>query len=162
VVGAVILTHVDGKTIKPYISLYLLLMGMYIISKVFKKIQSTRQEPKHVAKLALVGGFVDAIGGGGWGPVVTTTLVGTGQDPRTTIGSVNFAEFFLTFVSAITFTALVGFGPWLVVAGLVIGGLFAAPFAAYLCRALPTRALLILVGALISAVSVFNLYQSLA
>jgi uncharacterized protein len=162
VTGAYILTSIDGKTIKPYISAYLLSMGLYILSKVFKKIQATRKEPKHVAKLALLGGFVDATGGGGWGPVVTTTLVGTGQDPRTTIGSVNFAEFFLTLGSAITFTALVGFGPWMVVAGLIIGGLFAAPFAAYLCSKFQTKTLLILVGTLISVVSTFNLYKALA
>jgi uncharacterized protein len=162
VIGAYILTNIDGKIIKPYVSAYLLIMGLYILSKVFKKIRITRNEPKHVAKLALLGGFVDATGGGGWGPVVTTTLVGTGQDPRTTIGSVNFAEFFLTLGSAITFTALVGFGPWMVVAGLVIGGLFAAPFAAYLCSKFPTKTLLILVGTLISAVSAFNLYTALA
>jgi uncharacterized protein len=161
VIGAYILTSIDGKTIKPYISAYLLLMGIYIISKVYRKIKPTRQEPKHVAKLALLGGFVDATGGGGWGPVVTTTLVGTGQDPRTTIGSVNFAEFFLTLGSAITFTALVGFGPWMVVSGLVIGGLFAAPFAALLCSKFQTRTLLILVGTLITLVSVFNLYMAL-
>ena len=162
VIGAYILTNIDGKLIKPYISAYLLLMGLYIISKVFRKIEATRKEPKHVAKLALLGGFVDTTGGGGWGPVVTTTLVGTGQDPRTTIGSVNFAEFFLTFGSAITFTALIGFGPWMVVAGLVIGGLFAAPFAAYLCSKFKARSLLIMVGSLITVVSIFNLYKSLA
>ena len=160
VIGAYILTNIDGKAIKPYISAYLLLMGLYIISKVFRKIEATRKEPKHVAKLALLGGFVDTTGGG-WGPVVTTTLVGTGQDPRTTIGSVNFAEFFLTFGSAITFTALIGFGPWIVVAGLVTGGLFAAPFAAYLCSKFKTRSLLIMVGTLITVVSIFNLYKSL-
>jgi uncharacterized protein len=162
VTGAFILTSIDGKILKPYISAYLILMGLYIISKVFRKIQITRNEPKHVAKLALLGGFVDATGGGGWGPVVTTTLIGTGQDPRTTIGSVNFAEFFLTLGSAITFTALVGFGPWMVVSGLVIGGLFAAPFAAFLCSKFQTRTLLILVGTLITAVSAFNLYKALA
>jgi uncharacterized membrane protein YfcA len=162
VIGAYILTSIDGKVIKPYISAYLLVMGLYILSKVFKKIQASRKEPRHVAKLALLGGFFDATGGGGWGPVVTTTLVGTGQDPRTTIGSVNFAEFFLTLGSAITFTALVGFGPWMVVSGLVIGGLFAAPFAAYLCSKFQTKTLLALVGTLITVVSVFNLYKALA
>jgi uncharacterized protein len=162
VIGAYILTSIDGKTIKPYVSAYLLLMGLYILSKVFRKIQTTRDEPKHVVKLALLGGFVDTTGGGGWGPVVTTTLVGTGQDPRTTIGSVNFAEFFLTLGSAITFTALVGFGPWMIVAGLIIGGLFAAPFAAYLCSKFQTKTLLILVGTLISFVSAFNLYKALS
>ena len=160
VVGAVVLSSIDGKVLKPYISIYLLIMGIYIISKVYRKIQAAKHEPKHVAKLALFGGFVDAVGGGGWGPVVTTTLVGTGYNPRATIGTVNFAEFFLTFASAIAFSILVGEGPWPIVAGLVFGGLFAAPFAAYLCKKLHARTLLVMVGILISAVSLFNLYKS--
>lgn len=160
VLGAVLLSSIDGKVLKPYISAYLLMMGIYIISKVFRKLKTAKHEPKHVAKLALFGGFVDSVGGGGWGPVVTTTLVGSGHDPRATIGTVNFAEFFLTFASAIAFSFLIGEGPWPIVAGLVLGGLFAAPFAAYLCKRLHARTLLILVGGLISAVSVFNLYKS--
>ena len=160
VLGAILLSSIDGKAIKPYISAYLLLMGIYIISKVFRKIQAAKHEPKHVAKLALFGGFVDSVGGGGWGPVVTTTLVGSGHNPRVTIGTVNFAEFFFTFASAIAFSMLVGDGPWPIVAGLVLGGLFAAPFAAYLCKKLHARTLLIMVGMLISLVSIFNLYKS--
>jgi uncharacterized protein len=161
VVGAYILTNIDGKALKPYVSAYLLIMGFYIISKVFRKIKTARGEPQHVAKLALFGGFIDAVGGGGWGPVVTTTLVGTGHDPRTTIGSVNFAEFFLTIASAAVFSLLVGTGPWLVVAGLVMGGLFSAPLAALLCSRLPTRALLAMVGTLIVVVSSYNLWSAL-
>jgi uncharacterized membrane protein YfcA len=162
VTGAWLLSSIDGDAIKPYVAGYLLLMGLYVISKVFRKIRQQRGEPKHVAKLALTGGFVDAVGGGGWGPVVTTTLIGTGHDPRTTIGSVNLAEFFLTFVSAIAFAVLVGEGPWVVVAGLVVGGLFAAPFAAYLTSRLSTKTLLALVGTVISIVSLYNLYRALA
>jgi uncharacterized protein len=158
--GAFILSSIDGNLLKPYISIYLLIMGIYIISKVFRKFKPATQAPKHVAKLALLGGFVDAVGGGGWGPVVTTTLVGSGQNPRETIGTVNFAEFFLTFASAIAFAMLVGEGPWVIVAGLVFGGLFAAPFAAYACKKLRTRTLLILVGSLISIISLFNLYKT--
>jgi len=92
---------------------------------------------------------------------VTTTLVGTGQDPRTTIGSVNLAEFFLTFASAAVFAGLVEEGPWPTVAGLVVGGLFAAPFAALLTRRLNTKALLMLVGTVISGVSIYNLHRAL-
>lgn len=159
--GAWVVSSVDSSIIKPIVSIYLFLMGIYIISKVFKKITPRRETPKHVAKLGLFGGFVDAVGGGGWGPVVTTTLVGTGQDPRTTIGSVNLAEFFLTFTSAAVFAGLVEEGPWPTVAGLVVGGLFAAPFAAYLTRHLNTKALLMLVGGVISAISLYNLYRAL-
>ncbi len=162
VTGAWLLSSVDGDAIKPYVAGYLLLMGLYVVSKIFRKIKSRRDEPRHVAKLALTGGFVDAVGGGGWGPVVTTTLIGTGHDPRMTIGSVNLAEFFLTFVSAIAFALLVGEGPWVTVAGLVLGGLFAAPFAAYLTSRLPTKTLLALVGTVISLVSLYNLHQALA
>lgn len=160
--GAWLLSSIDGDVIKPFVAGYLFLMGLYIMSKVFKKIKTNRQPPKHVAKLGLLGGFVDAVGGGGWGPVVTTTLVGTGQDPRTTIGSVNFAEFFLTFAVAAVFAVLVDEGPWPIVAGLVVGGLFAAPFAAYLTKRLPTRTLLVLVGTVICLTSAYNLYRALA
>lgn len=159
--GAWVVSSIDGAVIKPYVAGYLLIMGLYIISKVFRTIKAQGGEPRHVAKLGLVGGFVDAVGGGGWGPVVTTTLVGKGHNPRTTIGSVNLAEFFLTFVSAMVFAVLVDEGPWPTVAGLVVGGLFAAPFAAVLTRALPTRGLLILVGTVISLISFFNIYQAL-
>ncbi len=159
--GAWVVSSVDSTIIKPIVSGYLFLMGLYVISKVFKKITPRRETPKHVAKLGLFGGFVDAVGGGGWGPVVTTTLVGTGQDPRTTIGSVNLAEFFLTFTSAAVFAGLVEEGPWPTVAGLVVGGLFAAPFAAYLTRHLKTKTLLLLVGGVISGISLYNLYRAL-
>ena len=160
--GALLVTQIDGKTLKPFITGYLLLMGIYVLTKAFRKHIATRTgEPKHVAKLALLGGFVDTSGGGGWGPVVTTTLVGTGHDPRTTIGSVNFAEFFLTLTSAASLFILVDETIWHVVAGLIIGGLFAAPFAAYACRNIATRTLLILVGLLISGISGFNLYKAL-
>lgn len=160
--GAWLVSSIDGQAIKPFVSAYLLLMGLYVLSKASGQIRRTRQEPRHVAKLGLAGGFVDAVGGGGWGPVVTTTLVGTGQHPRTTIGSVNLAEFFLTFVSAGLFTWLVDGTPWATVAGLVLGGLFAAPFAALLTRHLRTRVLLLLVGGVIVGVSVFNLWHALA
>lgn len=159
--GALVVTQIDGKTLKPFITVYLLLMGIYVLSKAFRKHIATRKgEPKHVAKLALLGGFVDTSGGGGWGPVVTTTLVGTGHDPRTTIGSVNFAEFFLTLTSAASLFILVDETIWHVVAGLIIGGLFAAPFAAYACKKFSTRSLLIMVGLLISGISLFNLYKA--
>ena len=158
--GAVLVSTIDGKVLKPFISIYLFIMGLYLVSKIFRKLRVRKTEPKHVGKLALFGGFVDAVGGGGWGPVVTTTLVGSGNDPRTTIGSVNFAEFFLTFGSAIAFSVLVEDGPWPVVAGLVIGGLFAAPLAAWLTRKVHAKHLLMMVGVLISLVSAANLYKA--
>lgn len=160
VAGAFLVSSIDGKVLKPYISIYLFLLGLYIISKIFRTYKAKQHEPKHVAKLALFGGFIDSVGGGGWGPVVTTTLIGSGHDPRTTIGSVNFAEFFLTFGSAIAFSLLVDDGPWPVVTGLVLGGAFAAPLAAFLTRKVHAKTLLIMVGVLISLVSALNLYKA--
>ena len=156
--GAYVLTNIDGQLLKPFISAYLLIMGLYVFSKAFKVITLKRDiNTKKVAPLALFGGFMDTTGGGGWGPIVTTSLVGAGHDPRTTIGSVNFAEFFLTVTVAATFFTILDNSVWLFVAGLTIGGLFAAPFAAYITRHLQTRTLLMLVGTLISAVSLVNL-----
>lgn len=160
--GAWTVSTVDADVIKPFISVYLFLMGLYIVSKIFRVIQVRKEAPKHVAKLGLLGGYVDAVGGGGWGPVVTTTLVGTGQDPRTTIGSVNLAEFFLTFISASVFAMLIDETPWPTVAGLVVGGLFAAPFAAYLTKHLHTKTLLAIVGSVIALISAYNLYRALS
>lgn len=156
--GAYVITNVDGKIIKPYINGYLLIMGLYVLSKAFRRIAlKTDVESKKVAPLAILGGFMDTVGGGGWGPIVTTSLVGSGHNPRTTIGSVNFAEFFLTVTSATAFFTLLDGQVWAIVAGLVIGGLFAAPFAAYATRHFSTKTLLILVGCLISCVSLYNL-----
>lgn len=161
ILGAALVTQIDGAVFKPFISAYLVLLGLYILSKAFRQLRIRTEAPKHVGKLALFGGFVDAAGGGGWGPVVTTTLIGTGNDPRTTIGSVNFAEFFLTVTSAAVFAMLMETDTWPLIVGLVFGGLFAAPFAAVLCKKFHARTLLILVGVLITGISAFNLYKAL-
>ena len=159
IVGAYILTSIDGKLIKPYITVYLLLMGLFILRKAFVLIKHNNKKIKHVRKLALTGGFLDAIGGGGWGPIVTSSLIGQGNSPRHTIGSVNTAEFFVSFATGITFILLGSAGHWILVAGLIIGGLFSAPFAAYLTSKLSTKKLLIAVGFLITAISIYNLYK---
>ena len=160
-IGTFILSNVDGKALKPYISLYLLMMGLYVLSKAFRHIQARYEiNAAKIAPLALFGGLMDTTGGGGWGPIVTTSLVGSGHDPRTTIGSVNFAEFFLTVTVATALFSILDQSVWTIVAGLVIGGLFAAPFAAYITKHLKTKTLLILVGSLISLISAFNLYKS--
>lgn len=160
-IGTYILGHVDGKALKPYISAYLLLMGLYVFSKAFCHIRARHEiSTAKVAPLALFGSFMDTTGGGGWGPIVTTSLVGSGHDPRTTIGSVNFAEFFLTVTVAAALFSILDQSVWIIVSGLVIGGLFAAPFAAYITKHLKTKTLLILVGSLISLISAFNLYKA--
>jgi hypothetical protein len=161
ILGVLLVTQVDGGLLKPFVSAYLLLIGLHILAKAWRRVRPAGGEPRHAAKLGLFGGFVDAVGGGGWGPVVTSSLVGSGNDPRTTIGSVNFAEFFMTLATAASFTLLAVEGTWPVVAGLVIGGLVAAPFAALLCRSLATRHLFVAVGLLITGLSAWTLWKSL-
>ncbi len=152
--GAYILTNVDGNAITPYIAAYLLVMGLFIIYKAFQKYQETDRIHKRIIPLGLVGGFFDAIGGGGWGPIVTSTLVAVGHNPRYVIGSVNTAEFFVTIVQAATFLVLLGTVQWTMVAGLIIGGVPAAPVAAYLCKRISPRRLMMMVGVLIVLLSV--------
>lgn len=161
VLGAFVVTSLDGKLLRPYISGYLLLMGIYIQVKAFRTITIATEPPKYIAPLGLTGGFVDAVGGGGWGPVVTTSLISTGQEPRRTIGSVNAAEFFVAVASGVSFAVLGGFTVWTTIAGLVFGGFFAAPLAALLVRRASTQPLMTIVGLLISSLSLHNLWQAL-
>lgn len=162
ILGAYVLTSVDGDAIMPWIAGYLLLMGLTIVVKAFRPLHLQSEPPSLVAPLALGGGFVDAAGGGGWGPVVTTTLIGGGQDPRTTIGSVNAAEVFIATAGGVSLTLLGGLSHWTTIAGLIFGGLFAAPFAALLVARLPARALMVVVGLLIASLSLYNLVAALA
>jgi uncharacterized protein len=156
-VGAYVLTSVDGKLIRPWLSGYLLLMGIYILIKAFKRITISTDPPTYVAPLALAGGFIDAVGGGGWGPVVATTLLGSGQEPRRTIGSVNAAEFFVAVATGFSLALLAKITAWTTIGGLVIGGMFAAPFAAVLTKYAPTKVLMIVVSTLIIGLSLHNL-----
>jgi uncharacterized membrane protein YfcA len=162
VLGVVFLTSIDGKLLRPFVTVYLLVMGLLILSRAFfimKEKQSS--EMKHVKKLAVSGGFLDAVGGGGWGPIVTSSLIGQGNNPRKTIGTVNTAEFFVALTTGMAFLVLGGVDHWTLVAGLIVGGLFAAPFAAYLTSKLSVKQLLISVGLLITGLSFYNLYKLL-
>ena len=165
VFGAFLSTMLDGEMLKPYISGYLLIMGIVIIRKAFKKVEK-KSKTTGVVPLALFGGFVDAIGGGGWGPVVTTTLVSSGRDPRYTIGSVNLAEFFIALCTALSFTIFLGMQEWegiaqlaTIIVGLIFGGMFAAPFAAIICRRVKAKTLMIIVGILIIILSMRTLLK---
>src|SRR5262245_50894937 len=104
VLGAYVLSHIDGRAIRPFVAAYLLVIGMLILLKA-ARLAPTNEDAKveYAAPLGLVGGFLDAVGGGGWGPMVTSTLIGSGHAPRKVIGSVNAAEFFVTIAVATTF-----------------------------------------------------------
>ena len=158
VIGAYLLTAIDGNIIKPYIAAYLLIMGCVILYKAFTMLPKKKMDEYHgpnVSWLGLAGGFCDAVGGGGWGPVVTSTLVARGKHPRMTIGSVNFSEFFVTLAESVTFVIALNFTQyWQVILGLLIGGAIAAPFAATMTNKLPIKTLMIFVGTLIIGLSI--------
>jgi hypothetical protein len=159
--GAYLLTSIDGNIIKPYIAGYLLIMGGVIVYKAFTMKMHHDEDEYHgprVSLLGLIGGFCDAIGGGGWGPVVTSTLVAHGKHPRRTIGSVNFTEFFVTFSESVLFVIALSFSEyWMIILGLLIGGAIAAPIAAKLSQKLPIKTLMIVVGILIIGLSIRTL-----
>lgn len=158
IIGAYILSSLPGEKIKPYVTIYLILMGLIILVKGFKKI-----EPKIITTkiklLGLIGGFFDAIGGGGWGPIVTSTLIARGNCPQKTIGSVNAAEFYITIAQSTIFVITIGLGFWKIILGLIIGGTIAAPLGAYLCKKITAKYLLFLVGFLIILINLINLLR---
>jgi uncharacterized membrane protein YfcA len=154
--GAYFLTSFDGATIRPYVAAYLLSMGIIMLCKALRRNVSFTP-PRSVGLLALVGGFVDASGGGGWGPVVTSSLLGTGKEPRTTIGTVNATEFVVAATASGVFSVFVGLTGWPVVLGLIVGGILAAPLGAYLCHKINANICMLLVGFLIIALSLKNL-----
>jgi uncharacterized membrane protein YfcA len=158
--GAYVLTSFDGAVIKPYVAGYLLLMGVIILLKAAGKSPFFKQL-KYIRFLALVGGFIDASGGGGWGPVVTSTLISGGRQTRPTIGTVNAVEFLVALTAAGVFSLFVGLGGWQVVAGLIIGGVLAAPLGAYACHKVNSKACMILVGSLIIFLSIRTLILSI-
>jgi uncharacterized protein len=150
ILGAYILSSLEeyNYILKPLVSVYTLLLGVIIIFKALKK-DKIRQKIKRLFPLALTGGLMDSIGGGGWGPIVSSTLIVGGRNPRYTIGSVNLAEFFVALASSLTFVTLIGLQHWTVIAGLITGGVVAAPIAAYLSSRIPTKAIMILVGVVV-------------
>jgi len=157
--GAYALASAPGGAIKPFIALYLLSMGLLILWKTFRRVGQSRPV-RHVSVLGLAGGFCDAIGGGGWGPVVTSTLVARGHDPRISIGSVNLAEWFVTVSASVVFVLTIGLTGWPTILALIIGGVIAAPMAALTTRIIPTRPLMGLVGVLIVVTSLRTIIQA--
>lgn len=164
VLGAFILAGLPETFIKVAVTLYLIGITLMITRRLItsKKAQegtkAQRERRLRTPVVGAAGGFLDAIGGGGWGPVVTSTLLARGDHPRSTIGSVSLAEFFLTLSVSVTFVLALDFsGYWQVVLGLIIGGAMAAPLAGFLSRILAPRTLMILVAIVISVLSVYSL-----
>lgn len=157
--GAYILTMLDGDLIKPYIAGYLLIMGVILIVKAFRAFPS-REVTTHLKPLAFFGAFVDAVGGGGWGPIVGSTLMARGSPFRETVGTVNTVEFFVTLSASLGFLIGIGLSHWNVILGLAAGGVVAAPVGAWVCKHVPQRPFLVIVGLVVIGLSVRTLMQS--
>jgi uncharacterized protein len=160
VVGAWILSNLEVAAARRLVYGYLLLMGLYILWRSARIALTPRTPSGWLIPLGLLAGFLDATGGGGWGPVTTSTLIGSGHAPRPTVGSVNTTEFFVTVAAAATFFAELGASPLEHLFPLVLGGILAAPFGGWAVRHVPARALMVAVGLLIVVLSVFQLARA--
>ncbi|MBP6300275.1 MAG: sulfite exporter TauE/SafE family protein [Arenimonas sp.] len=158
--GAYVLTELDGDVLKPYVAGYLIFMGLYVLVKSFAEINPIHVQ-KRVGPLGFFGGLIDSIGGGGWGPIVTSTLLARGNHTRYTIGTVNAVEFFVTLTSSAVFIAIIGISHWNIVLALALGGVLAAPIAGFVAKKVPHRPMMFLVGLLIIGVSSRTLWNSL-
>lgn len=143
--------------VKPAVSVYTLILGVLIIRKALGVLQKRKRKIKRVGVLAAAGGFLDSVGGGGWGPIVTSSLIAGGRDLRYSVGSAHAAKFFVAVISTITFIFMIGIEHWTIILGLVIGGMIAAPFSIWLSTRISVRNGLILVGLLIIITSLKSL-----
>ncbi|MEO6720441.1 MAG: TSUP family transporter [Ferruginibacter sp.] len=151
IAGAVLLVTLGekyGNYIRPIMALYTLFLGVKIFANAFRKL-NVQKKFKHYGPLAGLGGFLDSFGGGGWGPIVTTTLITKGRSPRFVIGTVSLTEFFVTLASAFSFFMLLGVSHWQTIIALILGGFLAAPIAARLAGKLPRKISFILLGVLV-------------
>ena len=159
-IGAYLLSHIDAAITKPLVLAYLSAIGAFLVWRGVRY-PPHHKPPRIVAPLGFAGGFLDAAGGGGWGPVVTGNLLVQGAEPRKTIGTVNTSEFLIALTSAITFIATLGLAAFTAATiGLLIGGIIAAPAGAWLVKRVPPKPLLILVGALLVITSLYGIWHA--
>jgi uncharacterized membrane protein YfcA len=158
--GAYVLSSVDASTVKPFVLLYLAGIGLYLLWRGIKYPPEAKT-PKFVAPLGLVGGFLDAAGGGGWGPVVTSNLLIQGADPRKVVGTVSAVEFFLTLAISAAFIYNLGIADLAgATLGLLVGGVIAAPFGAWAAKHVPAKGMLIMVGVVLTLTSAYGVWRA--
>ena len=158
--GAYLLSNLEADVVKPFVLIYLTGIGLYLLIRGLMYPPKLK-EAKFVAPLGLVGGFLDAAGGGGWGPVVTSNLLIQGADPRKVVGTVNSAEFFLTVTISATFIYHLGIADLAgATLGLLIGGLLAAPLGAWAAKHFSAKQMLILVGIVLTLTSAYGVWSA--
>lgn len=157
--GAFILASLPGERLTPFVAGYLVILGVVILVKAFREFPPV-VVTEYVTPLGFVGALIDALGGGGWGPIVSSTLLARGSHVRMTVGTVNAVEFFVTLTASIVFIITLGLTNWKIIAGLAIGGALAAPIGAYAVKRIPLRPMLFFVGVLVIAMSVRTLFRT--
>jgi hypothetical protein len=161
VAGAYLLSSIDASAARPFVMLYLTGIGFYLLWRGIRLSEPSFEDPRYTRPLALAGGFLDAAGGGGWGPVVTSNLLIQGGDPRKVIGTVNSAEFLLTLSISIAFITALGLAAFTkITVGLIIGGVIAAPFGAVLARRVRPRVLLLAVAVVLIVTSSYSITRA--
>jgi siroheme synthase-like protein len=157
VLGALAVSFISKdyiKLIKPLVAIYTLILGILIIVRAIRVSNSKATKIRRIIPVAAAGGFLDSVGGGGWGPIVTTSLIAGGRNMRYAVGSSHLAKFFVAIISTVTFISILGLHHWQIIFGLIIGSMVAAPFSIYFSNRIPIRAGLILVGSLVIIVSI--------
>lgn len=166
IVGALTLSHYGehyAHIVKPIIACYTLYLGLNILKNAFKEKKEGIHKDKRKTNLRILGftgGFIDSFAGGGWGPLVTGSLIKEGRTPRYVVGSSTVAKFLLTITSAITFIFTIGIHHWNIVLGLLLGGVFTAPFSAMLTSRLPTKKMFVVVGIVVIIMSLISIAKS--
>lgn len=164
IIGALCLTYLGeyySKITKTIIAFYTLYLGFQILSNAFKKKQSKSLKRKtNLTRLGLIGGFIDSFAGGGWGPLVTGTLIKNSFTPRFAVGSSTVAKFILTLTAAVTFFFTLGIQHWNIILGLLLGGIVTAPFSAMLTSKLPVKSMFVVIGLLVIIMSSITIYKS--
>lgn len=152
--GATVMTHLPVAALRKGVAVYLVAVGVVIVWKGFRWRERIQVQGAKMSVLGFGGGFFDAVGGGGWGPMVSSTLLARGNMPRVVIGTVNLAEFFVAFTASMTFFFTLGGLEWEIILGLLTGGILASPLAAYFCTRISPKVLMLLVGTIIVVLSV--------
>lgn len=160
ILGAYVLSSIDASVVKPFVLVYLAAIGIWLLVRGLLYPPKLKQA-KFIAPLGLVGGFLDAAGGGGWGPVVTSNLLIQGADPRKVVGTVNSVEFFLTLTVSVAFIWHLGIADVAgATLGLLLGGVAAAPIGAWAAKRIPVKPMLVMVGVVLTLTSAFGIYKA--
>jgi uncharacterized membrane protein YfcA len=157
VTGAYLLSSLEHYSTytKPVVSVYTLILGIVIFRKAFNtQKKKSADKVKRISLLGLGGGFIDAVGGGGWGSIVLSTLIAGGRSPRFSLGTVKLSRFFVAMMGSITFIAMVSSDHWQAVAGLILGSALASPIAAKISNKISAKTIMVAVSVIVILISI--------